>query len=110
MAMIKERTTKMSLGPLFWTPTVEGLFNYEYMRDNPEALDNTSWHLGLPDSIIADIRLNDSKKNPDFYPGFSRCVICLANHSIELNPYETINGPAIARTLSGVKGSSNALV
>ena len=56
MAMIKERTAKMSLGPLFWTPTVEGLFNYEYMRDNPEALDNTSWHLGLPDSIIADIK------------------------------------------------------
>jgi imidazolonepropionase-like amidohydrolase len=56
MAMIKERTAKMSLGPLFWTPTVEGLFNYEYMRDNPEALDNTSWHLDLPDSIIADIK------------------------------------------------------
>jgi imidazolonepropionase-like amidohydrolase len=56
MMMIKERTAKMSLGPLFWTPTVEGLFNYEYMRDNPEALDNTSWHLGLPDSIIADIK------------------------------------------------------
>ena len=56
MAMIKERTAKMSLGPLFWTPTLEGLFNYEYMRDNPEALDNTSWHLGLPDSIIADIK------------------------------------------------------
>jgi hypothetical protein len=46
----------MSLGPLFWTPTVEGLYNFEYTRDNPEALDNTSWHLGLPDSIIADIR------------------------------------------------------
>jgi imidazolonepropionase-like amidohydrolase len=56
IAMIKERTAKMSLGPLYWTPTVEGLFNYEYMRDNPEALDNTSWHLGLPDSIIADIK------------------------------------------------------
>jgi imidazolonepropionase-like amidohydrolase len=56
MAMIKERTAKMSLGPLFWTPTVEGLFNFEYTRDNPEALDNPSWHLGLPDSIIADIR------------------------------------------------------
>jgi imidazolonepropionase-like amidohydrolase len=56
IAMIKERTAKMSLGPLFWTPTVEGLFNYEYVRDNPEYLDNTSWHLGLPDSIIADIK------------------------------------------------------
>ncbi|MBX2961251.1 MAG: amidohydrolase family protein [Cyclobacteriaceae bacterium] len=56
IAMIKERTAKMSLGPLFWTPTVEGLYNYEYLRDNPEQLDNTSWHLGLPDSIIADIK------------------------------------------------------
>ncbi len=56
IAMIKERTAKMSLGPLFWTPTVEGLYNYEYVRDNPEHLDNTSWHLGLPDSIIADIK------------------------------------------------------
>jgi imidazolonepropionase-like amidohydrolase len=56
MMMIKERTAKMNLGPLFWTPTVEGLFNYEYARDNPEALDNTTWHLDLPDSIINDIK------------------------------------------------------
>ncbi len=62
MAMIKERTAKMSLGPLFWTPTVEGLYNYEYVRDNQEHLDNTSWHLGLPDSIIADIK--QSIKHP----------------------------------------------
>jgi imidazolonepropionase-like amidohydrolase len=56
LALIKERTAKMSLGPLFWTPTVEGLYNYEYVRDNPEMLDNTSWHLDLPDSIIKDIK------------------------------------------------------
>jgi len=56
LKMIKERTAKMNIGPLFWTPTVEGLYNYEYLRDNPEALDNDSWHLGLPDSIIADIK------------------------------------------------------
>jgi imidazolonepropionase-like amidohydrolase len=36
---IRERTAKMSLGPLFWTPTIEGLLNYEYLRDNPEQLD-----------------------------------------------------------------------
>jgi len=36
MEMIKERTAKMNMGPLFWTPTVEGLYNYEYMRNNPE--------------------------------------------------------------------------
>jgi imidazolonepropionase-like amidohydrolase len=61
MAMIKERTAKMNLGPLFWTPTVEGLYNFESVRDNPEHLDNNSWHLDLPDSIIQDIKKSISK-------------------------------------------------
>ena len=56
MEMIKERTADMSQGPLFWTPTVEVLYNYEYMRDNPEFIDEDSWHRGLPDSVIVDIR------------------------------------------------------
>ena len=54
--MIRERTAQMSLGPLFWTPTVEGLYNYEYIRDNPEQLDDPSWHEGLPQDIIDDIK------------------------------------------------------
>jgi imidazolonepropionase-like amidohydrolase len=56
MAMIRERTAKMNLGPLFWTPTIEGLFNYEYIRDNPEQLDDPAWHEGLTPEIIADIK------------------------------------------------------
>ncbi len=63
MEMIKERTAQMNLGPLFWTPTVEGLYNYEYTRDNPEKLDNDSWHRGLPDTIITEIK--NSLKHPD---------------------------------------------
>ena len=63
IAMIRERTAKMSLGPLFWTPTVQGLLNYEYVRDNPEQLDDPSWQVGLPQSIIDDIKA--SLKNPD---------------------------------------------
>ena len=62
IAMIRERTAKMNLGPLFWTPTVQGLFNYEYVRDNPEQLDDPSWQVGLPQSIIDDIKA--SLKNP----------------------------------------------
>jgi imidazolonepropionase-like amidohydrolase len=62
IAMIRERTAKMSLGPLFWTPTVQGLLNYEYVRDNPEQLDDPSWQVGLPQSIIDDIKA--SLKNP----------------------------------------------
>ena len=68
MEMIKERTAQMNKGPLFWCPTVEGLYNYEYVRDNHEKLDNDSWHLGLPDSIIADIKR--SIKHPDRLPYF----------------------------------------
>lgn len=60
---IKERTAQMNLGPLFWTPTIEGLYNYTYNRDNREKLDDPSWHLGLPDSIIADIK--ESIEHPD---------------------------------------------
>jgi len=62
IAMIRERTAKMSRGPLFWTPTIQGLLNYEYVRDNPEQLDDPSWQVGLPQSIVDDIK--QSLKNP----------------------------------------------
>ncbi|MHA1543614.1 MAG: amidohydrolase family protein [Alphaproteobacteria bacterium] len=68
MDAIKERTAQMNLGPLYWTPTVEGLYNYTYNRDHPEKLDNTCWHLGLEDSTIADIKA--SIENPDRLPYF----------------------------------------
>jgi imidazolonepropionase-like amidohydrolase len=65
---IRERTARMNAGPLFWTPTIEGLLNYEYLRDNPEALDDTSWHEGLTPEIVADIRR--SIEHPDRMPYF----------------------------------------
>ncbi|AZQ58613.1 Xaa-Pro dipeptidase [Maribacter sp. MJ134] len=68
MDMIRERTADMSSGPLFWCPTVEGLYNYEYTRDNPEVLDNDSWHRGLPDTVVTDIK--NSIKHPDQLPYF----------------------------------------
>ena len=68
IAAIRERTAKMSLGPLYWTPTIEGLFNYEYLRDNPEQLDDPAWQLGLTPEIIKDIR--QSIANPDRLPYF----------------------------------------
>ncbi len=66
--LIRERTAQMNRGPLFWTPTVEGLYNYEYVRDNPEALDDPSWHVGLPDDIVEDIRR--SFEHPERLPYF----------------------------------------
>jgi hypothetical protein len=52
IAMLRERTAKMSLGPLWWTPTVEGLLNYEYFRDNREALDEAAMLGGAPESAM----------------------------------------------------------
>jgi imidazolonepropionase-like amidohydrolase len=56
MTMLRERTARGAAGPLFWTPTIEGLFNYEYVRDNPEHIDDPAWQDGLPDAIVQDIR------------------------------------------------------
>ncbi len=56
ITMIRGRAANMAAGPLFWTPTIEGLFNYEYVRDNPEHIDDPAWHEGLPKEIVDDIR------------------------------------------------------
>jgi imidazolonepropionase-like amidohydrolase len=66
IAMIRERTAKMALGPFWWTPTVEGLLNYEYFRDNPEALDDPAWKEGLSKDIVDDIK--KSLEHPDRLP------------------------------------------
>jgi imidazolonepropionase-like amidohydrolase len=57
MALLKERTAtgRVRGGPLYWTPTVEGLWNYDLTIENPEHLDNDCWHLGLEPDTIADI-------------------------------------------------------
>lgn len=55
---LRERTAtgRIAGGPLFWTPTVEGLWNYDRTVDNPEKLDTDCWHLGLAPDTIADIK------------------------------------------------------
>lgn len=53
---LRERTADMARGPLFWTPTIEGLYNFPYVVKHHEHIDDTRWHLGLPDDIVADIR------------------------------------------------------
>lgn len=68
MELLRDRTAKMNLGPLFWTPTISPLYNYEYIRENPEMLDDPSWHVGLPPEVIDDIAA--SLRNWDRLPYF----------------------------------------
>ena len=65
MTMLKERTAKGRIagGPLYWTPTIEGLWNYEETRDNPEDVDSDCWHRGLKDDTIADIKASIQHPN-----------------------------------------------
>ena len=67
---LRERTAAGMIhqGPLFWTPTVSGLFNYPYVRDNPELLDTDCFHLGLKPDIVADIQR--SLRYPERLPYF----------------------------------------
>ncbi|MEO6102932.1 MAG: amidohydrolase family protein [Pseudoxanthomonas sp.] len=53
---LRERTADMSAGPLFWTPTIEGLYNFPYAVKNHEFIDSDEWHEGLTPEIVADIR------------------------------------------------------
>ncbi len=57
MNAIRARTARGgAAGPLFWTPTISVLYNYDYLRTHPVVLDDNRWHEGLPTSIIDDIR------------------------------------------------------
>ena len=55
---LKERTAtgRIAGGPLYWTPTVEGLWNFDRTVANPEKLDGDCWERGLKPDTIADIR------------------------------------------------------
>lgn len=58
IAQLRERTAtgRVAGGPLYWTPTVEGLWNFDRTVANPEKLDSDCWQRGLKDDTIADIR------------------------------------------------------
>lgn len=56
IAALRERTANMAAGPMFWTPTIEGLYNFPHTVRNHEFIDGSDWHEGLPPDIVADIR------------------------------------------------------
>jgi hypothetical protein len=71
IAMLRERTAKMNLSPLFWTPTMEGLYNYESVINNPEYLDDDSWKLDLPPHVVEDIKKSIARPERLSYYGLN---------------------------------------
>lgn len=80
IAMLRERTANMAAGPLFWTPTIEGLYNFPYTVKNHEFIDSDAWHEGLPADIVADIqrslehpeRISYFQQTPQRWPTLKR--------------------------------------
>jgi len=62
IAALQERTAKMALGPMYWCPTIEGFFNYEYQVGNPLHIEDPGWRQFVPADIAADIAA--SVRNP----------------------------------------------
>jgi imidazolonepropionase-like amidohydrolase len=93
IALIRERTANMSIGPLFWTPTVEGLLNYEHLRDTRGWLEDPAWQAGLPQDIVDDIRA--SLAHPDRLPYYA------------ITPYRR---PTLARKFAQLKESGVMLL
>jgi imidazolonepropionase-like amidohydrolase len=53
---LRARTAQGNKPPLFWTPTIDVLTNFDARRDDTEFLDDPAWRLGLADSVVRDIR------------------------------------------------------
>ena len=66
---LRQRTAEGRVrgGPLYWMPTVEGLWNYDQVIANPEHLDNDCWERGLKDDTIADIKQSIQSPNELLY-------------------------------------------
>ena len=53
---LRARAAQGNKPPLFWTPTIDVLTNFDVRRDDMEFLDDPAWRLGLADSVVRDIR------------------------------------------------------
>jgi len=90
--LLNERTAN-SNNKLFWCPTVEGLWNYNYNIRYQEHLDDPSWKMGLPDSIITDIKKSVSSPSQLSY--------------FQVTPYRT---PTLKKKFSQLKNSGVTLL
>ena len=98
--LLEERTGRGAAGPFYWTPTIEGLFNYEGIRDNPEHIDDPAWHDGLPDSIVSDIR--QSLEHPDRLAYFAATAARRPTLERKFNQLRTAGATLLIGTDAGI--------
>ena len=92
IAALRERTANMAAGALFWTPTIEGLYNFPYTVKNHEFIDGSDGHEGLPPAIVADIRqslahperISYFQQTPQRWPTLQRKFQQLRENGVQL--------------------------
>ena len=92
IAALRERTANMAAGALFWTPTIEGLYNFPYTVKTHEFIDGSDWHEGLPPAIVADIRqslahperISYFQQTPQRWPTLQRKFQQLRENGVQL--------------------------
>lgn len=65
MVMLEARAAEGRVrgSPLYWTPTISGLYKHAELLANPEKLDDPCWQRGLKPDTVADIKA--SLAHPD---------------------------------------------
>jgi imidazolonepropionase-like amidohydrolase len=92
IAALRERTANMAAGPLWWTPTIEGLYNFPNTVTQHEHIDDERWHEGLPPEIVADIRrslehperIGYFQQTPQRWPTLERKFAQLKDSGVQL--------------------------
>ena len=71
-ALLAAFEQRLADGPLYWTPTVGRYINADYLRQDPEMLDDPAWQAGLRPDMIAFVEesLRDFKRGLANSPRF----------------------------------------
>jgi hypothetical protein len=56
IAALRERTAQGNKPPLYWTPTIDVLTNFNERRNAASYVNNPEWYKWLPDDIAADVK------------------------------------------------------
>lgn len=56
IAALRERTAQGNKAPLYWTPTIDVLTNFNDRRNNSWYVNDPEWYKWLPEDIAADVR------------------------------------------------------
>jgi imidazolonepropionase-like amidohydrolase len=95
---------RVSVRPLYWTPTVGNLINNFYLKDDAEMLDDSDWQRGLPDDIVEDVRTS-LKRLPTMLDRETMSADQLADYRRKFRQLQDAGAQLLVGTDSGAPGN-----